>query len=120
MEIPLQVSFRGVSAPPDVHALCLAEVEKLARFHGRITSCRVVVGEPNRRHEKGNLFSIHLRLGIPGGELEVNRECPEHQAHEELRTALRDAFHAARRRLQDFVRRQDGRVRLHRPREPRA
>lgn len=45
LPVRLQVALRGVSARPDVDAPCRAEFAKLARFHGRITSCRA--GRPD-------------------------------------------------------------------------
>ena len=115
MQIEPQVSCHGVPATAEVDALCRKEIGKLERYHGRITSCRVVIGKPHHRHHEGDLFSVRIRLGLPGGEVEVNREPPDRRAHEHLRVALRDAFDAARRRLQDYVRRQEGRTKHHEP-----
>jgi ribosome-associated translation inhibitor RaiA len=47
-------------------------------------------------------------ITVPGGELVVKR-----QADPELHTAIQRAFDAARRRLQDYVRRQRGDVKAH-------
>ncbi len=113
MKIQPRVSFHGLPRSDEVEELCHEEIGKLERYHDRITSCRVVIGEPHHRHHKGNLFSVHIRLGLPGGEVDVNREPPAHHAHEDIHVALRDAFDAVRRRLQDFVRCQEGRTKQH-------
>jgi cold shock CspA family protein len=89
------------------------EAAKLERYSDRITGCRVVVEEPQRRHHQGNLFHIRIDLTLPGGELLVKRAPAEHHAHEDAYVAVRDAFNAARRRLQDHVRRQRHEVKLH-------
>jgi len=108
MQIEPQVTFHGVAVSDAVQRLCWSEAEKLERYSDRITSCRVVVSEPHRRHRRGNHCSVRIDLTLPGGELVVNREAPEHDGDEDVLVALREAFDTARRRLQDFVkRRQD-------------
>jgi cold shock CspA family protein/ribosome-associated translation inhibitor RaiA len=89
------------------------EAAKLERYSDRITGCRVVVEEPQRRHHHGNLFHIRIDLTLPGGELLVKRSPAEHHAHEDAYVAIRDAFMAARRRLQDHVRRQRRDIKVH-------
>jgi cold shock CspA family protein/ribosome-associated translation inhibitor RaiA len=90
------------------------EAEKLERYHDRITACRVVVEAPHRRHGKGNLFNVRIELTVPGRPpIVVSRSPADHQAHEEPYVALRDAFDAARRRLQDIARRRRGDVKTH-------
>jgi hypothetical protein len=49
-----------------------------------------------------------VELAVPGGTIVVNREPGEDHAHEDLHVAIRDAFDAARRRLQDQMKRLDG------------
>lgn len=112
MQVPPQISRHGVPVTDEVDAFCRKEIEKLERYYDRITSCRVVIGEPTHRR-KGDLFSVHISLAVPGGVVEVDREPPASQEHEDLPAALRDAFDKARRRLQDFVRRQQGRTKHH-------
>jgi cold shock CspA family protein/ribosome-associated translation inhibitor RaiA len=115
MQIQPQVTFRGLPVSDEIEKACWAEAEKLERYYDRITSCRIVVAEPHRRHKKGNLYAIRIDLTVPGGELVVNREPPEHRADEDVKLALREAFDTARRRLQDFARRQSGSVKEHEP-----
>ena len=50
---------------------------------------------------------------MPGTELVVNRHPKDKHAHEDVYVAVRDAFDAARRQLEDYVRRLDGRVKTH-------
>jgi cold shock CspA family protein len=51
---------------------------------------------------------VGIRLTLPGKELAV-----EHQAQEDLSVAIREAFDAARRQLQDYVRELRGAVKTH-------
>jgi cold shock CspA family protein len=112
---------------------------KLNSFYKRIMSCRVLLEAPHRHHRTGKLYHVRIDLTLPGGEIVVKHEpkrlkdesartgsTPEvllaeaheptkYAAHEDVYVAIRDAFDAARRKLQDFARRQRGSVKAHEP-----
>ena len=88
---------------------------KLESFYERIMSCRVVVEAPHRRHRKGKLYHVRIDMTAPGGEIVINREPSRHASHKDVYVAIRDAFDAARRKLQDFARRQRGTQKVHEP-----
>ncbi|MGH6883179.1 MAG: hypothetical protein ACREFM_19810, partial [Hypericibacter sp.] len=52
--------------------------------------------------------------------LPINRNPPMDHAHEDAHVAIHDAFDAALRRLAEFRRRIDGRVKTHAAKRPRA
>lgn len=108
----LQVTFRNVDAPPTVEAKIRERARELEQFFDRIVSCRVVIEAPNRRRH-GDLFHIRVDLKIPGKEIVVKRDPPEHHAHEDIYVAVRDCFDAVRRQLEDYVRRRRGDVKAH-------
>ena len=85
---------------------------KLERFYEKITNCRVIVEAPHRRHHKGKLYHVRVDITVPGDELVVKREPPQHASHEDIYVAIRDAFDAARRELQDYARRRRGQVKV--------
>jgi ribosome-associated translation inhibitor RaiA/cold shock CspA family protein len=113
MQVPLQVTFRGIAPSDAVEADIRARAEKLEQFYDRITSNRVTVEAPHRHHHKGNLYRVCVDLTVPGGEIVVGRDPEEHHAHEDVYVAIRDAFDAARRQLEDHVRRGRGQVKSH-------
>lgn len=116
MQLPLQISFRGVSRSLAIESNIRAHVARLERHCDRITSCRVIVESPHRRHHQGNVYHVGIHLTVPGDELVVSHEPAEDHAHEDAYVTLRDAFDAARRRLEDHARRQRGAVKMHEPR----
>ena len=118
MQLPMQISFRGMEPSDAVETKIRERVGKLERFYDRIMGCRVVVESPHRRHHQGKLFHVRVDLTVPGGELAVSREPAEHHAHEDVFVAIRDAFDAAQRRLEDYARRQRGDLKTHE--EPRT
>ncbi len=101
--------------PPSeaIEAHIREKAAKLDQFYDRITRCRVVVEAPHRHHHKGKLFNIRIDMTVPGGELVVNRDPSKRAAHTDVYVAIRDAFDAARRKLQDFARRQRGDIKVH-------
>ena len=113
MKIPIQVSFSNMTPSDAVRARVEELAGKLDRFHERIMSCRVVVRAPNRRQRKGRLYHVSIDLTLPGHEIVINRDPPQHQAHEDIYVALRDAFEAAVRQIEDVAREQRGDVKSH-------
>lgn len=113
MQIPVQITFRGMETSEAVEARIHEKVAKLENFHDRIISCRIVVEAPHRRHSKGKLYSVSVDLTVPGAELVVNNEKRFHHSHEDVYVAIRDAFNAMRRQLEDFAREQRGQVKVH-------
>ena len=86
---------------------------ELERFSDRITGCRVTVEKEHRHHHKGNLFRVRIEIDAPGKELAVTHSGPRDHAHEDVYVAIRDAFNAAVRRLEDHVRERHGKVKAH-------
>lgn len=115
--IPLQIAFEGgLTASEALQHRVEREAEKLARFHDRIISCRVaIIGRPGKRRH-GDLYAVRLQITTPGGgDVVVDRNPPADHAHEDPFVTVRDAFSAARRRLQDRRRRMQGQVKVHEP-----
>jgi cold shock CspA family protein/ribosome-associated translation inhibitor RaiA len=114
MEVPLQIVFEDMDPSEFVEARIREEVDKLEQFHDRITSCRVVVSEPHRHKAKGKLFHVRVFLTVPGGgDVVIDGNKHDKHAHEDVYVAIRDAFGAARRRLQDHSRKRAGKVKAH-------
>lgn len=113
MQVPVQVTFRNMDRSDAVEANILERSKKLERFFDRIISCKVVVEAPHRRHTKGKLFDVRIDLVVPGKELVINRNGPKNHAHEDVYVAIRDAFNAAVRVLEDHSRKSRGEVKAH-------
>jgi ribosomal subunit interface protein len=105
MKIQTTVAFEGVPESDAVEQAVWGHAAQLERFFDRITSCRVVVARPQHHRHHGDLFSVRVDLTVPGEEIVANRERRFDRAHEDVYVALRDAFDAARRQLEDHVRR---------------
>lgn len=108
MQIPLQITLKDMPQSEAIETRIRVKTEKLSRFYDRIISCRVVVETPQRHQHQGKLYSVHIDLTVPGAELVVNRV-----QNEDVYVAIRDAYGAITRQLEDFARRQRGEVKRH-------
>jgi len=113
MQLPVQITFRYMEPSPAIDTKIRERAAKLDRYYHRIMGCRVVVEAPHRHHHQGKLYHVRVDLTVPGGELVVSREPAEHHAHEDVYVAIRDAFNAAQRRLEDYGQRQRGDLKSH-------
>ncbi len=113
MKLPLQVVFRGMEPSEAIEAKVRERAESLDRFHEHIMSCRVVVEMHHRHSHQGNLFHVRVDLKVPEDEIVASRDPEQHHAHEDVYVAIRDAFDATRRQLEDYVRRRRGVVKEH-------
>ena len=114
MQTPLQITFRDMEPAAAVEANIREKAGRLEQFYDQIMSCRVMVEAPHGHHHQGNLYRVHIDLGVPDGELVVSHEHHhKDQAHEDVYVAIRDAFDAMKRQLEDHVRKRRGKVKQH-------
>ena len=110
MRKPLQITWHNLTPSPAVEADIRARAAKLEKFYDRMISCSVFVDAPHKHHHKGNLFGIKIMIKVPDKEIAITREPPEHHEHEDIYVVIHDAFDAATRKLQDYVRIRRGQV----------
>ncbi|HEY7991047.1 MAG TPA: HPF/RaiA family ribosome-associated protein [Stellaceae bacterium] len=106
MQVPLQITFRHMSPSPAVEGHIRERVAQLEKFFPGIVACRVSVESSARQHRQGKLYHLRVALTVPNREIVVKRDPSEHHAHEDILVAVRDAFDATRRQLEDHIRRQ--------------
>lgn len=116
MKLELQVAFRGMPRSEAVEADIRKHAEKLESVCEQIISCRATVEMPANHKHQGKLYSVHLDVKVPGEEIASTR----HHEHEDAYVAVRDAFDAVKRRLEDYVRRIRGQTKLHEPQAGRG
>ena len=107
MQSPLQLSVRNCSLTTRLEESIREKAHKLDRYCDKIISCRVIIECPHRSQQKGSSYNIKINMSVPGEDLVVGRE-----PHEDMEVAVREAFDAARRQLQDYARRQRGEVKF--------
>ncbi len=108
MQVPVQITIRDMPRSEALEAHIRDSAAKLEEFHDRITSCRVTVEQTAQHRHQGRPFRVSIDLRVPGKEIVANRD-----HHEDVYVALRDAFDAAKRQLEETVRLQRGDVKVH-------
>jgi ribosomal subunit interface protein len=99
MKTPLQITFRDMPHSDALDTHIRDKAQKLEQLFSDIVSCRVVVEQPAKHSQQGKPFNVRIDLGVPGSEIVVDK-----QANEDVYVALRDAFDAAKRQLEDYAR----------------
>jgi ribosome-associated translation inhibitor RaiA len=108
--IPLQITFRHMAPSPALEARIRELVGRLERFSAHIIRGHVTIEPPPQHQRQGGLFDFQLDLSVPGEVIAIRHARQSDRAHENPYVALRDAFRAARRRLQDYERKRRGEV----------
>ncbi|MCW5773656.1 MAG: ribosome-associated translation inhibitor RaiA, partial [Rhodospirillaceae bacterium] len=69
---------------------------------------------PAKSKHKGHLYQVRIHLNLPGGgEVAVHPSTAGHQSNQDAHVAIRHAFDAARRQIEDLAHRQRGDVKSH-------
>lgn len=128
MQLTPTITFRGIEHSADLEAEIRRRIDRLEKYYASIMGCRVLVELAQRHHEAGNRYHVRIDLTVPGEEILVAHEASLHATAQDVdvekltkeaepdperkhaRVAVREAFDIARRRLQDYARRQRGMV----------
>lgn len=113
MKIPLQITFRNMEPSDAVEAKIREKASNLEHFAKDIMSCRVIVEAPHKHHHKGNIYAVKIDITLPDDEIIVDRNPGQDHTHEDVYVAIRDAFKAERRQLEDYVRQRRNKVKAH-------
>lgn len=113
MQIPVDIVFRDLPSSDAVTRAARKWVDKLERYYDRITRCEVLIETPHKHQRTGRQFHVRIRITVPGGEIVVSHDPGPGGAHEDVYVALRDAFHAATRQLEDHVQKLRREVKAH-------
>jgi ribosomal subunit interface protein len=108
METPVQIVFHKVAHSPALEYLIREKAARLGAIFPRLMRCHVSIERAHHHQQQGNPFNVRIRLHVPGGELVVNRDC-----HEDVHVALREAFDAARRQIEEYAQKMRREVKHH-------
>lgn len=108
MQVPLQITVRDMPHSDALDARIREKAAKLGEFHPNITSCRVTVEELRKHHHQGRHFRVSIDVRVPSREIVANRDHDE-----DVYVALRDAFDAVKRQLEEEIRLKRGDVKTH-------
>jgi len=67
MQLPIEISYRGVEKTDEIDTLIRTKAERLDRFCDHISRCDVAVERPNHAQQSGNPFRVRVDLTVPPG-----------------------------------------------------
>ena len=105
---PIQVTIRDLPYSEAIQSHVHKKAEKLDHYYHNIQRCCVVIDMPQKHKHQGKLFRVRINLGVPGKDLVVN-----HKFDEDVYVAIRDAFQAMSRQLEEYARKRRGHVKTH-------
>jgi cold shock CspA family protein len=130
--IPTKITFRGLPHSDALESDIWEHVAWLEQFYSGIVGCTVLVELPHRHRTSGRHFHVRIEMTVPGRKpIVVSREPSMHgplkdveetahrkeaeieNVHRYASVAVREAFDAARRQLQDVAREQRDAVKTH-------
>jgi cold shock CspA family protein/ribosome-associated translation inhibitor RaiA len=106
MEIPLQITTRNIDLSDPTKDDLRRRAEKLDTFFDRIMRCKVTVEVPHRYKKQAMNaveYNIRIDMTVPGREIAI-----KNKPDKDLDIAIREAFEAAQRKLEDYVRKLRG------------
>lgn len=106
MQSKTQIHWHGLDRSEAQEALILEKVAALDRLDSTLIVAKVTVELPHRHQAHGKQFHVKVQLDYPGHEIVVSHDPSPRkpvQAHEDLPVAIRDAFAAAKRQVNDWV-----------------
>lgn len=107
MKLPFELRQKNVSLPPAMAQEIEERAQRLDRFFDRVMRCRVTLEGPSQHHRQG-LWNVRIDITVPGARIVVQKA-----QSGVLELALKEAFDAVGRRLEEFVHRMRGFVKVH-------
>src|SRR4051794_27373548 len=107
MQLPVNITYRGVAKSDDIDQLVLDKALRLEKFCDHINRCAVAIEQPNHAHQKGNPFRVRIDLTVaPRHELEAEETQTDNGAHQPLTKVIHDAVKTMERQLCHLVEKQ--------------
>ena len=114
MNLPLEISFRKMRKSEMLESLIREKAAKLEEVCDHITSCRVIVEQPEKHQRSGRPYHVRLDIGVPPGHrIAVHSEPKVVEQTDSADTEIRHAFNEAFRQLKKLNERQHHHAKIH-------
>ena len=103
MQVPLELTIKGVTDSNAIEEIIHGRIEKLEKIYDNIISCRVAIEKTLKDQQSGNPYRIRLNLRIPKNrEIIIKRAPGGNPDNGNLGAMVRDAFDTAQRQLKEL------------------
>ena len=114
MQLPIEISYRGVAKSDEIETLVRDKASRLDKFCDHISRCDVVIEQPNHTQHSGSPFRVRIDVTVPPHhELVADEKPTKHEMHEPLKKVIGDAFRSMERQLKELTARQHHKVKTH-------
>lgn len=114
MQLPLEITYRGVEKTDEVDNFVRDKASRLDKFCDHITRCDVIIEHPNTAQHSGSPFRVRIDVTVPPHhELVVDEKPTKHEMHDPLTKVVNTAFKAMERQLKEVCDRQNLKVKAH-------
>ncbi len=114
MQIPPQITFHNIDPSDALKARIDEKIAKLSARYPNLVHCHVLVEAAHHHQHKGRLYTVHINVTLPGGEIEVSHHPGKNlRKHDKVFAAMNDAFAAIVRQLTRFKDVQRGTRKFH-------
>ncbi len=113
MQVPLRISFRNTDGSSAFEYLIRRQAARLERFYDRITGCRVMFEAPHRHHRRGRSYHVAITLDLPRRQFAIGGIGRHAAGRKNAHAAIREAFDAAVRVIEDHARNLRGDTKTH-------
>lgn len=121
MQVPLELSFRGIEDKDLIEKEVRNQVVKLEKVYQHMNSCRVAIEKTQQHQQTGNPYRVRLDITVPPGHEVVVKKEPTHgNIHDPLIKSVHEAFKSARRKLKEIKEKQRNEVKSHPERQVQA
>ena len=114
MQLPVEISYRGVDKTDEIEALVRDKASRLDKFCDHINRCDVIIEHPNHAQHSGSPYRVRIDVtASPNHELVADEKPIKHEMHEPLSKVINDAFKTMERQLKELTDRQHHKVKHH-------
>jgi ribosome-associated translation inhibitor RaiA len=108
-----EIRFLGMAPSGAVEAVVQMWAKRLENVYDKILRCEVIIDQPHRSTRQGRMFDVRVEVTVPDRIITASQDPGLDRTHEDVYIAIADAFHAARRQLQDHARIRRGDTKHH-------
>ena len=114
MQLPVNITYRGLEKSDQIDSLILEYAARLEKYCDHINRCDVAIEQPNKAHQKGNPFRVRIDVTVPPGhELVSDEQGVDNGSYAPLTKVIHDAFKTMEGELRRLVDKQRHEVKTH-------
>ena len=114
MQLPVNITYRGVEKSDEIEQNILGKAAHLEKFCDHINRCDIAVEQTNHTHQKGNPYRCRIDVTVSRGhELVADERQMDNGTHKPLNKVIHDAFKTMERELRRVVEKQRREIKTH-------